>query len=126
MRLIGCVLAVVLCSVGTGGGSGARGDHAALDGEAVGRDQAHPSRAASEILQAAQEAYIAGRYADAIALAKQVQSADPQRAGRIIGASSCFLGDAPAATAAWRTLNASGKQFVAYVCARNHVAIDAP
>lgn len=76
-------------------------------------------------MRRAQDAYTAGSYADAVALAQRGKAEDPQRALRVIGASSCFLKDAQAATKAWRELNGAGRKFVEYVCANNKVAIDA-
>ena len=47
------------------------------------------------------------------------------RAWRIIGAASCFAGDAAGATAALDALDDKGRRFVAYVCANNKVALPA-
>lgn len=78
----------------------------------------------SDALRRAQQAYTAGKYVDAIALARAATSDNPQRTGRIIGASSCFLKDVQAATTAWKALDDAGRRFVAYVCANNGVRID--
>jgi TonB family protein len=82
------------------------------------------SESVMETLQRAQQAYVAGEYSDAIALAQRVKSEDPQRALRIIGASSCFLKDGRAATKAWRELSTPGRKFVEYVCGNNRVPIE--
>ena len=83
------------------------------------------SAAAMETLQRAQDAYTTGRYADAIALAQRAKSDDPQRALRVIGASSCFLKDAHAAAEAWRASSGPGRKFIEYVCANNQVSLEA-
>jgi hypothetical protein len=75
-------------------------------------------------LEQAQKAYVAGRYAEAITLAREGRAAQPSRAWRIIGASSCFLKDAAGAGAAWRELDEQSRKFVEYVCANNRVTID--
>ena len=73
----------------------------------------------------AQEAYIAGRYAEAIERATAARAADPPRAWRIIGAASCFRGDAAGAAAARDALDDKGRRFVEYVCANNKVTLPA-
>lgn len=75
------------------------------------------------LLLRAQDAYVAGHYDDAIALAQQARDADPHKAWRIIGASSCFLHRAADAASAVRALDEPGGRFVRYVCARNHVTL---
>ncbi len=79
--------------------------------------------AATGAADRAQQAYVAGRFADAIALARQAVADDPQPAWRVIGASSCFLRDAQQATAAWQQLDAAGRRFIEYVCARHQVPL---
>jgi hypothetical protein len=64
-----------------------------------------------------------GRYDDAIQLAEQAKLKEPSKAWRVIGASSCFKGDGAGAGAAWSHLDSTGRKFVEYVCARNHVAV---
>jgi hypothetical protein len=97
-------------------------------GNEAGRstDQSSLSPASMETLQRAQDAYAAGKYSEAIALAQRVKSEDPQRALRVIGASSCFLKDAHGAAAAWRELTGTGRKFVEYVCANNKVRLETP
>ena len=68
----------------------------------------------------ATEAYVSRHYAEAIELARR--STDPRRQ-RIIGAASCFLGDARTAREAATQLDAPGRQFLGYVCSRNHITI---
>jgi hypothetical protein len=84
-----------------------------------------PAPPASTALDRAQKAYVAGQYADAIKLATDGKADDPPRAWRIIGAASCFAGDAAGATAALDALDDKGRRFVAYVCANNKVALPA-
>lgn len=73
----------------------------------------------------AQEAYVAGRYDEAIERATVARAADPLRAWRIIGAASCFRGDAAGAAAARDALDDKGRRFVEYVCANNKVTLPA-
>jgi RNA polymerase sigma factor (sigma-70 family) len=76
-------------------------------------------------LKAAQEAYLAGRYPEAIGHA-QAALADGEPAlpaWRVIGASSCFLGDAAGAVEARDHLDPPGQKFVTYVCGRNDVTL---
>lgn len=76
-------------------------------------------------LDRAQDAYVAGRFAEAITLAQPATATAAQEAWRIIGASSCFLGRAADAAAAAQQLDAPGRRFVGYVCARHGVHLDA-
>ncbi|HEY1587504.1 MAG TPA: hypothetical protein VGH63_17525, partial [Polyangia bacterium] len=75
------------------------------------------------LLQRAQDAYIHGEYDDAIGLAKQAREQEPAKAARIMGASSCFKGDAAGATEAWQALDDRGRKFIEYVCKRNDVTL---
>jgi RNA polymerase sigma-70 factor (ECF subfamily) len=75
------------------------------------------------LLQRAQDAYIHGEFDDAIELAKQARAQDPAKAARIMGASSCFKGDAAGATDAWHALDDHGRKFIEYVCKRNDVTL---
>jgi RNA polymerase sigma factor (sigma-70 family) len=76
-----------------------------------------------DALAAAQAAYIAGQYAEAIALARPKVASNPDKAWRIVGAASCFLKDAPAATEARNALDVHGRRFVEYVCSRNGITL---
>ena len=48
---------------------------------------------------------------------------DPNKAWRIIGASECSLKTSAAALEAANHLEASGRQFLKYVCSRNNVTL---
>ena len=78
---------------------------------------------ADDLLQRAQNAYVHGEYDEAIDLAKQGVDQNPQKAQRIIGASSCFKQDADGALGAWRALDKQGKKFIEYVCKRHDVTL---
>ena len=87
-------------------------------------DPAPPSGAeADRALKDASDAYIHGEYDRAIALARPQTSAEPQKAWRIVGASSCFNKDVAGATEAWNALDPSSRKFVEYVCKRNDVTL---
>ncbi len=83
-------------------------------------DEAQLSDEIATLYQRAQEAYIHGRYREAIALGRADSDV---RAWRIIGASSCYLKDLKGARQAWTRLDAQGRQFLKYVCARNGVTV---
>jgi hypothetical protein len=68
----------------------------------------------------AQDAYVHGRYREAIAYA--ARSSD-QRSLRIIGAASCFLHDAKSARNVVSHLDPQGRQFLKYVCSRNGITL---
>ncbi|HEX6838235.1 MAG TPA: RNA polymerase sigma factor [Polyangia bacterium] len=80
-------------------------------------------RSGAPSLEDAQRAYVQGRYDEAIQLAGRAKASEPARAWRVIGASSCFKGDAAEAGAAWTHLDATGRKFIEYVCGRNHVVV---
>jgi len=84
------------------------------------------ARPASAAIDRSQQAYVSGRYADAIRLAREARADDPPRAWRIIGAASCFAGDAAGAAAARDALEDAGRRFVEYVCANNKVTLPPP
>jgi hypothetical protein len=80
---------------------------------------------AADLLRQAQDAYVHGRYAWASANAYQaVLKGEPAKGWRLIGASACFQKDREAARKALRQLDATGKQFIKYVCGRNGVSLD--
>jgi hypothetical protein len=79
-----------------------------------------PTRA----LLAAKDAYVNGRYKQARSLAAIAAEKDPQKAGRISGAASCFMKDQKSALAAWKKADAQARQFIAYVCARNDITLE--
>ena len=74
-------------------------------------------------LERAKDAYVRGRYAEAVELSRRGIAQDGEKAWRVLGAASCFLGDANGATGAWNHLDPTGKKFLEYVCQRNHVTI---
>ena len=78
---------------------------------------------AEKTLQEAQDAYVHGQYQNAIELAKKAVKAQPGRAWRIIGASSCFLKDRGGAVNAFGKLDAQGRNFLKYVCSRQAITI---
>jgi hypothetical protein len=82
-----------------------------------------PDDSPDAIYQRAQDAYVHGQYQDAIDLSEHLTEAQPGKAWRIMGASSCFLRDKAAALKAYRHLDGSGKQFLAYVCSRNDITL---
>ncbi|MDB4969344.1 MAG: hypothetical protein JWN44_5033 [Myxococcales bacterium] len=82
-----------------------------------------PKQTANDTLQRAQDAYVHGEYEQAIDLAHEALPDDPQKAWRVIGASSCFQHDADGAESAWSALDDHGKRFIEYVCKRNDVTL---
>lgn len=83
--------------------------------------------ATGDVLDQAQEAYLQGRYADAIRLGRQATGGDDAaKAWRIVGAASCFLHDAAGATEAWQHLSVPAQKFIEYVCKRNDVVVPDP
>jgi pSer/pThr/pTyr-binding forkhead associated (FHA) protein/tetratricopeptide (TPR) repeat protein len=81
------------------------------------------SAAAEKLLQEAQDDYVHGQYQSAIEKARKAMKAQPSKAWRIIGASSCFLKDKTGASAAWGKLDATGRSFLKYVCARSGITV---
>lgn len=79
----------------------------------------------SAAIARAEQAYIKGRYAEAIERATAARADDPPRAWRIIGAASCFRGDAAGAAAARDALDGPARRFVEYVCSVNNVVLPA-
>jgi hypothetical protein len=75
------------------------------------------------VLQEAQDDYVHGAYQSAIEKAKKAVKAQPSKAWRIVGASSCFLKDRGGAVQAWNKLDAMGRQFLKYVCSRNAITV---
>jgi hypothetical protein len=86
-------------------------------------DEPHPPKSGEPeaVWVKAQDAYVHGRYSEAIALAEQVK--DKARGNRIIGASSCLLKKPERARAAYDELDAPGRMFLKYVCERNGVTL---
>src|SRR5205807_1547422 len=68
-------------------------------------------------------AYSNGRYGDAIELARSVQSMNPARAWRIIGAAACNIKDVKLASEASKQLDAAGRQYIVYSCQRNSIIL---
>lgn len=89
--------------------------------EASGEPHAATSDETEAVWVKAQDAYVHGRYAEAIGLAEQMK--DKARASRIIGASSCFLKKPERARAAYDGLDAPGRMFLKHVCERNGVTL---
>jgi tRNA A-37 threonylcarbamoyl transferase component Bud32 len=80
--------------------------------------EAGPSAAeAEQRLAEAQRAAMRLRYAEAIALARQAVTANPKRAWRIIGESSCALKDHTTAASAFENLDDTGRRFLTTACA---------
>jgi len=76
--------------------------------------------AAATDYELAQDAYVHGRYREALALA---QRSSDQRSLRIIGAASCFMHDEKNARTAFDHLDPQGRQFLKYVCSRNGITL---
>jgi hypothetical protein len=89
--------------------------------ETTGQPHAPPSNETEAVWVKAQDAYVHGRYAEAISLAEQMK--DKARANRIIGASSCFLKKLDRARAAYDVLDAPGRMFLKHVCERNAITL---
>jgi hypothetical protein len=77
----------------------------------------------ADVYTLAQDAYVHGQYTTAMALADRLTDEQPAKAYRIKGASACFLKDRANAKAAYKELDATGREFLKYVCARNSVAL---
>jgi hypothetical protein len=76
------------------------------------------------VLSYAQTLYVNGDYAQAISVAKSVESKSRVRAARIIGSAACNLRDTKLADEAYRKLDAPGRQYMVYVCQRQGVTIN--
>ena len=75
-------------------------------------------------LEAAQDVYVHGHYAEAIKLSKPAISTQPAKAWRLIGASQCFLKNRAGAAEAYSHLDEQGRQFLKYVCnARSNIKL---
>lgn len=76
-------------------------------------------------LQAAQDAYVAGNFDEAIDLARKAMQAgaEPKKGFRIVGASNCFLKNAAGAHEAYDQLDPKGRTFIRYVCRNNEVEL---
>jgi pSer/pThr/pTyr-binding forkhead associated (FHA) protein len=72
-------------------------------------------------LSEAQTEYVNGNYSKAIEMAKSVQKGSPVRAWRIIGSAACNIKDLKLVNDAYRRLDASGRQYLVYVCQRNGI-----
>jgi hypothetical protein len=98
-------------------------DNDADDDQDCDQVTVEPDDSPEALYQRAQDAYVHGKYQDAIDLSEHLVDAQPGRAYRIIGASACFLRDKAAALKAWRHLDGTGKQFLGYVCSRNDITL---
>ncbi len=78
---------------------------------------------AEKILQEAQDYYVHGQYQQAIDTAKKAMKAQPLKAWRTIGASSCFLKDKAMAVQAWNKIDTNGRNLLRYVCSRNDIQV---
>ncbi len=78
---------------------------------------------AEKILQEAQDYYVHGQYQQAIDTAKKAMKAQPLKAWRTIGASSCFLKDKAMAVQAWNKIDTNGRNLLRYVCSRNEIQV---
>jgi hypothetical protein len=78
-----------------------------------------------DLVTTARELYVRGEYEVAAAVVEPATrvEATADRAWRIIGASSCFEHDGRNAKRASERLDENGRQFVAYVCARNDIKL---
>jgi hypothetical protein len=88
---------------------------------------AKPKLDPDKLLAEAQNDYVDGDFAKAIEKARRVlkarDAAAVTRAWRIIGSASCNVHDRDGAVQAWNRLDASGRQYVAYVCKRNGIEL---
>ncbi len=78
-----------------------------------------PGGICDQALRDAQNDYVHGRYAETIARARPCVVKQPGVAWRLIGGAACFLQDRAAALEAFENLDAQGRSFVKYVCARH-------
>jgi hypothetical protein len=79
--------------------------------------------AAGSALEPARDAFIKGKFQQAIQLAEPHVKDEPDQAWRLIGGSSCFLKDKADAMKAWNNLDAKGRSFLKYVCSRNGIEL---
>jgi hypothetical protein len=79
--------------------------------------------AASGALEPARDAFIKGKFQQAIQLAEPHVKDEPDQAWRLIGGSSCFLKDKAGAMKAWNNLDTKGRAFLKYVCSRNGIEL---
>lgn len=86
-------------------------------------DPAQDDAQAEKILQEAQDFYVHGQYQQAIDTAKKAMKAQPIKAWRTIGASSCFLKDKAMAVQAWNKIDTNGRNLLRYVCSRNEIQV---
>jgi hypothetical protein len=84
---------------------------------------AAPAMAADSQIDQAREAFVKGNYKKALDMARRLVGTEGPAAWRLIGASSCFLKDKPAAREAYGMLDSQGQAFLKYVCARQSVSI---
>jgi len=78
-----------------------------------------PDRRLSE----AQTAYVNGHYTRSIQLARSVQHLSPMRAHRIIGSAACNTHDTKLVNESYRRVDATGRQYLIYVCQRQGVTL---
>jgi hypothetical protein len=69
-------------------------------------------------LSIAQTSFVNGDFAESIRIANLCMPRSPVRAWRIIGAAACHLHDRDNVQQAYRHLDASGRQYLAYACER--------
>jgi hypothetical protein len=76
-------------------------------------------------LNSAMDAYVNGRYYEAIALVLKALARDSRNAKgwRIVGGAACYLRDGEVAALAARTLERMDDQFVRYICVRNEIKL---
>ena len=79
--------------------------------------------AADGALEPARDAFIKGKFQQAIQLAEPHVKDEPDQAWRLIGGSWCFLKDKAGAMKAWDNLDPKGRSFLKYVCSRNGIAL---
>lgn len=82
----------------------------------------NPSEDADRQLTFAQTEYVNNYYDCAAQLAEKAVAQNPVRAYRIIGAAACHNQDTKTVKKAYAHLDAPGRQYLVYVCARSGVS----
>ena len=80
---------------------------------------------AEKLVEEATKEYVSGNYIKASDLAKKAigGGSGSSKAWRLFGASGCYLNNADDARKSWNHLNNADRQFLRYVCDRNHIKI---
>lgn len=90
---------------------------------ASAQPEAPAAPAVDNVLSDAQREYLSRNYSKAIELAKTVQQQSPSRAWRIVGSSACGLKDLKTIKESYFKLDASGREYLFFVCKRNGMNI---